>query len=151
MSELLYALRTAPKENKMSTAELHTGRKFNTVKDIRNTKPNYTFLNNDSTFELEMSDFRLDQDSELLIRERTRCSKLENACKKKKGKIVAETQHTITMKERGESLPTLYSKREVAASRKLATSQRKPQNAICQSQDATNSQPKNEREPENQK
>ena len=95
-----------------------------------------------------MSDLPADQDSELLIRERARGSKLENAYKKKKGRIVAETQHTVTMKERGKSLPTLYSKREVASSRKLATSQKKPQNALSQSQCATTSQPINEREPE---
>ena len=134
----------------MSPAELYTGRKFNTVKDIIPTKPkqpNYIVSDNDSTFELEMSEFPPDQDSELLIRERARGSKLENAYKKKKGKIVAETQHTVTMKGRGKSLPTLHSKREVAASRKLATSQKKPQNALSQSQCATNSQPINEREP----
>ena len=149
LSELLYALRTAPKENKMSPAKLYTGRKFNTVKDIIPTKPkpNYIVSDNDSTFELKMSEFPPDQDSELLIRERARGSKLENAYKKKKGKIVAEIQHTVTMKGHGKSLPTLHSKREVAASRKLATSQKKPQNALSQSQCATNSQPINEREP----
>ena len=39
VSELLYALRTAPKENIISPAELQTGRKFTTVKDIITTKP----------------------------------------------------------------------------------------------------------------
>ena len=114
LSELLYALRTAPNENEKSPAELHTGRKFISVKDIITTKPkqpNDIVSDNDSTFELEMSDFSPDQDSELLIRERTRGSKLENAYKKKNGKIIAESQHTVTMKERCKSLPTLYSEK----------------------------------------
>ena len=89
LSELLYALRTAPKENKISPAELHTGRKFTTVKDIITTKPvqhNYNVSDNDSNFELTMSDFPADQDSEILVRERTRGSKLEAAYKQIKAK-----------------------------------------------------------------
>ena len=89
-SELLYALQTAPKENKISPAELHTGRKFSTVKDIITTKPvqnNNNVSDNDSNFELTMSDFPADQDSEVLVRERTRSSKLEAAYNKKEGQI----------------------------------------------------------------
>ena len=144
MSELLYALRTAPKENKISPAELHTSRKFTTVKDIITTKPvqiNYNVSDNDNNFELTMSDFTADQDSEILVRERTRGSKLETAYKKKKGQIIAETPHTVTMKERGKSLPTLFSKREVATSRKLATTQCNKQNTHDQSKNTANNQP----------
>ena len=144
LSEMLYALRTAPKENKISPAELHTSRKFTTVKDIITTKPiqhNYNVSDNDNNFELTMSDFTADQDSEILVRERTRGSKLETAYKKKKGQIIAETPHTITMKERGRSLPTLFSKREVATSHKMATPQLNKQNTNDQSANATINKP----------
>ena len=153
LSEWLYALRTAPKENKISPAELHTSRKFTTVKDIITTKPiqhNYNVSDNDNNFELTMSDIPADQDSEILVRERTRGSKLETAYKKKKGQIIAETPHTITMKERGRSLPTLFSKREVATSHKLATPQLNKQNINDQSANATNTQPTKTLQPKSQ-
>ena len=137
LSELLYALRTTPKE-------VHTSRKLTTVKDIITTKPiqnNYNVSDNDNNFELTMSDFPADQNSEILVRERTRGSNLETAYKKKKGQIIAETPHTITMKERGRSLPTLFSKREVATSHKMATPQLNKQNTNDQSANATINQP----------
>ena len=142
LSEQLYALRTAPKENKLSPAELHTNRKFTTVKDIITTKPqpNYNVSDKDSNFELEMSDFPADQDSEILVRERARGSKLEETYKKKKGRIINETPHTLKIKERGKSLPTLLSKREVATSHKLANLYQTAQ-TNNQSQDANIDEP----------
>ena len=51
-----------------------------TVKDIITTKPQtiYTVSEMDDKLELEMSDFQADQDSEILVRERVRESKLVN-------------------------------------------------------------------------
>ena len=153
LSELLYALRAALKESKISSAEPHTSRKFTTVKDIITTKPiqhNYNVSDNDNNFELTMSDFPADQDSEILVRERTRGSKLETAYKEKKGQIIAEIPHTITMKERGRSLPTLLSKREVATSHKLATPQLSKQNINDKSANATINQPTKTLQPKSQ-
>ena len=126
----------------MSPAELHTNRKFTTVKDIITTKiqPNYNVSDKDSNFELEMSDFPADQDSEILVRERARGSKLEATYKKKKGRIINETPHTLKIKERGKSLPTLLSKREVATSHKLANLHQTAQ-TNNQSQDANIDEP----------
>ena len=88
MSELLYALRTAPKENKISPAELHTSRKFTTVKDIITTKPvqnNYNVSDNDNNFELTMSDFPADQDSEILVTGKNQRIKTGNGIQEKEG------------------------------------------------------------------
>ena len=126
----------------MSPAELHENRKFTTVKDIITTKPqpNYNVSDKDSNFELEMSDFPADQDSEILVRERARGSKLEATYKKKKGRIINETPHTLKIKERGKSLPTLLSKREVVTSHKLANLYQTAQ-TNNQSQDANIDEP----------
>ena len=80
LSEVLYTLRSTPKVNKITPAELQLGRKVTTVKDIITTKPQtiYTVSELDDKLELEMSDFQADQDSEILVRERVRESKLEN-------------------------------------------------------------------------
>ena len=69
-----------------------------TVKDIITTTPqtNYTVSELDNRLELDMSDFPADQGSEFLVRERARGSKLENAYKRKKGRIVSETPLTVT-------------------------------------------------------
>ena len=69
---------------------------------------------NDKDFELEMSDFPQNQDSEIIVRERARGSKLEEVYKRKKGRITGETQHTLTMKEDGKSTAQTFSKREIA-------------------------------------
>ena len=59
LSEMLYALREAEKPNKPCPAELHNNKKLTTVKDIITTKPNknYTVLDNDNNFQLEISNF----------------------------------------------------------------------------------------------
>ena len=133
----------------MSPAELHTIRKFTTVKDIITTKPqpNYTVSDKDSNFELEMSDFPANQDSEILVRERARGSKLEATYKKKKGRNINETPHTLKIEERGKSLPPLLSKREVATSHKLANLHQTAQ-TNNQSRDANIDEPTKTREPE---
>ena len=59
-----------------------------------------------------MSDFPQDQDSEIMVRERARGSKLEDIYKRQKGRVINETQHTLTMKEAEKSTQT-FSKREI--------------------------------------
>ena len=115
LSEMLYALRGAKRQNKPCAAELHNNRKYTTVKDIITTKPrnNYNVSDNDNNFQLEMSDFPGEQDSEILVRERARGTKLDGLYKKKKGVITKETDHTITVSGK-KRRPTIYSKRDVA-------------------------------------
>ena len=60
-----------------------------------------------------MSDFPGKQDSEVLVRERARGTKLDGLYKKKKGTIPNETAHTITINNKKRQ-PTKYSKRDAA-------------------------------------
>ena len=57
---MLYALRGAKKPDNSCPADLQNKRKNTTIKDIITTKStkNYNVLDNDNTFQLEMSDFR---------------------------------------------------------------------------------------------
>ena len=95
LSEMLYALRSAKRPIKFCSAELHNNRKFTTVKDIITTKPNKNYIvsENDNNFQLEQSDFPGEQDSEILVRERARGTKLDGLYKKKKGVNTNETDH----------------------------------------------------------
>ena len=47
-----------------------------------------------------------------MVREKARGSKLEDIYKRKKGRVINETQHTLTMKEAQKSTQT-FSKREI--------------------------------------
>ena len=115
LSEMLYALRGAKKPDNSCPAELQSKRKYTTIKDIITTKPtkNYNVLDNDNTFQLEMSDFPGEQDSEIFVRERARGTTLDGLYKKKKGVIIGETDHTITISNKKRQ-PTTLSKRDVA-------------------------------------
>ena len=112
---MLYALRGAKRPNKPCPAELHNNTKFTTVKDIITTKPNknYTVLDSDNNFQLEMWDFPGEQDPEILVRERARGTKLDGLYKKKRGTITNETDHTITISNKKRQATT-YSKRDKA-------------------------------------
>ena len=112
---MLHALRGAKRPNKPCPAEQHSNRKITTVRDniITNPNKNYTVLDNDNNFQLEMSDFPGEQDSEILVRERARGIKLDGPYKKKKCTITNETDHTITISSKKRQ-PTIYSKRYAA-------------------------------------
>ena len=120
LSEMLYALRGARRLNELYPAEHHINRKFTTVKDIITTKPNknYTVLDNDNNFQLEMSAFPGEQNSEILVRERARGTKLEGLYKKKKGTITNETAHAKMMSNKKRQLTT-YSKRDIATPKEM--------------------------------
>ena len=85
------------------------------MKDFVTTRPNknYTVLDNDNNFQLELSDFPVEQGSEILVRERARGTKLDGLYKKERGTIRNETDHTITITNKKRQ-PTTYSKRDVA-------------------------------------
>ena len=59
------------------------------------------------------SKFEEDIDSTILVRERTRGSKLEGKFKKKSGKIIKETTHTIIFLPRKRNKEVVYPKRDV--------------------------------------
>ena len=122
LSEISYALRNAPKSNTNSPAELHLGRKLTTVKDILTTEPttnNYNVSQIDSNFELEISNFPRDQNSEIKVRERALGSKRESTYKRKKGRIT-EKSHTVTMQETGKAAQK-NSKRDIARTKGIGS------------------------------
>ena len=63
--------------------------------------------------EVKLTDFESAQDSTILVRERTRGSKLQGAFQKRKGIPFEQSDHTITFLPAGEDTPTIVSKRDV--------------------------------------
>ena len=122
LSEILYALRSAPRKDNFSPAELHFSRKQKTVKDIITTKPNYyTVSELEDEIKLEMCDFPADHYLELLVRKRVRGTKLENLYKRQNGTVTKETPHTIALKESNKIKANVFSNREIAPSRSSNT------------------------------
>ena len=144
LSEMLHALRGAKKPDRSCPAELQNKRKYTTIEDIITTKPNknYNVLDNDNTFQLEMSDFPGEQDSEILVRERARGTKLDGLHKKKKGVIIGETDHTITISDKKRQ-PTTHSKRDVAITKEPqpSTSKQTARNLHYEQPPESSSQP----------
>ena len=60
------------------------------------------------------SDFEEDIDSTIVVRGKARGSKLEQAFSKKRGKVLEETEHTITFLPKGKKKATKLAKRDVA-------------------------------------
>ena len=74
---------------------------------------------NDPKLVLEEDDFNPDVDYTVLIRERTRGSKLEGTFKKKTAQPIGESVHTVTiLPSRGS--PVVLSQRDIAIERKEA-------------------------------
>ena len=67
-------------------------------------------------FNFEKSDFEEEVDSTILVRERVRGSKLEPVFQKKRGKILDESEHTLTFLPEGKKKPTKWSKRDIVKS-----------------------------------
>ena len=67
--------------------------------------------------QLALSDIESGQDSPILVRERTRHTKLGPAFAKKQGKILSSTPHTISFLPAGRKSAQVLSKRDVAVQR----------------------------------
>ena len=98
--------------NKLSPFERHYGRKPGTILNNLVCKP--SFLATDPNLELNKSDFAPDQDSTILVRKRSRGSKLDGTFAKKRAYFVRQSPHTLTVQHPGQTLPTTYSKRDLA-------------------------------------
>ena len=90
------------------------GRETNTVKanlvgKFRN------ILAQDSQVEIQPSDFHVDTDSTILVRERTKGSKLEATFARKTGKVIRETEHTIAILPENTNQTKIFSKRDIAS------------------------------------
>ena len=77
-----------------------------------------------------MSGFPINQNSEILVRERAR------ATKRKKGKVINETEHTITLSSKKKT-PTVFSKRDGA---KTTNNNEEVTNMLPSTSKATNQQ-----------
>ena len=80
----------------------------------------------DPKIEIEHEDFSDEVDSTILIRERVRGTMLEGACKRVKGKVVGQSEQTITVLTRGNKSETVYSERDVAKTTKLPSTSKMP-------------------------
>ena len=113
LSEILYALRMGQKADGTSPFEKLYSRKLNTVKsNIVDKIKGVSEI--DPGLKFSTSDFEEEVDSAIMVRERTRGSKLEGQFRKRAGKIVKETAHTITFLPKDGKRETIYSKRDVA-------------------------------------
>ena len=121
LSEILYALRIRKRKDGKSPFEKQLGREPNTVKSNAVSK----FLDiseQDNSLELSPTDFQDDLESTVLVRERSRGSKLEGAFERKTGSVLEETEHTIAFLPEASKKEKMYSKRDIA---KLSKEQRK--------------------------
>ena len=116
ISKILFALRSEKGSDGKSAFERHLGRTPNTSKSRLIEK---CVLEKDPAINIEPEDFSEEADSTILVRERVRGTKLEAPFKKVKGKVVEQTDHTITVKQSSSKMSTTYSKRDVANSTEL--------------------------------
>ena len=123
ITRLLFALRTTAATNNSSPFDKVFGQKPNTTKNLLIEKPK-SCLENDNTLQLSPEDFPKDDDSTILMRNKTRNTKLEGQFAKKKGQIVTESEHTNTMDTpRGRQV---NSKRDVAKLKKPKSASHSP-------------------------
>ena len=113
LSKILFALRSEKGSDGKSAFQRHLGRTPNTPKSRLIEKCN---LERNSAINIEPEDFSEEADSTILVRERVRGTKLEAPFKKVKGKVVEQTDHTITVKQSSSKMSTTYSKRDVVNS-----------------------------------
>ena len=125
LSEILYALGMGKKADGKSAFEKLYGREPNTVKSNRINKIK-NVSENDPKDEFTQTDFEEEIDSTILARERTKGSKLEGQCKRKTGKVIKESAHTITFLPKNSKKEVVYAKRDVAkaSETKLAEEQK---------------------------
>ena len=116
LSEILYSLRISKKTDGKSLFEKQMGKEPITVKS--NLVGKYLdFSAQDNSVQFQTVDFQYDCDSTVLVRERTKGSKLESAFARKSGKMT-ETPHTITVLPGPSKTPNLFSKRDVVQASK---------------------------------
>ena len=112
LSEYLFALRMYPSKSGKSSYERYVGNETNTIKKLLISRS--TTISDPAEVKLSTSDFESGQDSTILVRERARGSKLESAYKKRKGKLLEQSEHTITFLPAASNQKTVISKRDLA-------------------------------------
>ena len=95
----------------MSPYECYTGQEPNTIKRLVTNKSQ--FISEKPEIELTGEDFESGQDSTIMVRERTRVSKIDGAFKKRNGTLIEHGIHTVTFLPAGRTQATVISKRDV--------------------------------------
>ena len=110
ISNILFALRSEKGADNNSAFEKQMGR---TPKTLKSAMIRKCILEEDPKLQIEPEDFSEEADSTILVRERVRGTKLEGNFKKMKGRVTAESEHTITVQPAA-GKPIILSKRDVA-------------------------------------
>ena len=100
-----------PSANKKPPFERYTGPEANTIKRLVTNHPRSN--SEHPEFSLTEKDFESGQDSTILVRKRTKGSKLVGAYRKGKGILLEQSNHTITFLPAGQSQTTVISKRDM--------------------------------------
>ena len=116
LSKILYALLVGKKVDGKSPFEKNFGQAPNTIKSILVSRSKFV-SETDQQLRSTSSDFQEDVDSAILVRERTRGSKLEGVFKKKSGRVLGESKHTLKWIPEGKQKAVILYKREVAMDR----------------------------------
>ena len=109
--EILFALRKNPSSTKTSPYERYTEQEPNTIK--RKITNKSRFIPEIPEFQLSGNAFESGQDSTIMVRERSRGSKLERAFKKRKGVLLENSNHTITFLPVGRTQKTIIARRDI--------------------------------------
>ena len=123
LSNILFALRSEKEIDGKSAFVRQNGRSPNTLKSRIIEK---CILEQDPKIKIEPEDFSDEVDSTILVRERVRGTKLEGAFKKVCGKVIKQSNHTITIMPKGSKGTTTYSKRDVANNEEMPSSSKIP-------------------------
>ena len=91
LSEILFALRMNPSATKKPPYDRYTEQEPNTIKRILTNKNR--FISEQPEFELSGNNFESGQDSTIMVRERSRGSKLEGTFKNRKQSKIAITRY----------------------------------------------------------
>ena len=123
--ELVTALRQNKKRDGISPFEKQTGRKPNSITSILvDLYKELNTLEFDKSVNLEqLEQFPRDDDSLIFVRNRQNKGKLAGLFKKRRGRVVAESTHTVSLDD-GKKL-TVLSKRDIAAQKDTAQEPRK--------------------------
>ena len=111
LSEILFALKMNPSRTVKSPFEKYTGLEPNTIKKLMISRAK--LISDNPEFPLTETDFDSSQDSTILIKKRSRGSKLEGSFKKRKGVLMEQSNHIITFLPVGSSQPSVFSKRNI--------------------------------------
>ena len=113
LSEIMYALRISKKKDGSSPFEKQWGREPNTVKSNLVSKL-LDISEQDPDLQFDNSDFQDELDSTVLVRERARGTKIQEAFDKKSGRKIKKSANTITLLPQGSKKPKISAKRDLA-------------------------------------